>query len=336
MKVRKSRLAFTLVELLVVIAIIGILIAMLLPAVQAAREAARRMTCGNHLKQLAVAFHNHASAHGHFPTGGWDRYWAGDPDRGYAGKQPGGWTYNVLAYIELEELHNTGKGLDYFSGSPNKRDVLTQLIVTPISTFYCPSRRSCQLYPGGNAVPQIRNLKAPTDRMVAKTDYAACAGDTSNASATLNNAPRHTREMDTHTAWGDHYKDVTGVVFQRSTITPGEITDGTSNTYCIGEKFMMPGHYTELTWNGEVDTGDNESIHLGFDRDHSRSAFNVPTMDRELTGVSPYEFGSPHAGGLNMAFCDGSVRTINYDIDVNIHRCLGNRHDGIALDPNEY
>src|SRR6478752_6413197 len=131
----KIRRAFTLVELLVVIAIIGILIALLLPAIQAARETARITQCKNNLKQIGLAWQNHHNTYKHFPTGGWGYFWTGDPDRGYDKLQPGGWAYNILPFMEESVVHDIGKGLTY----PAKAAALLQQIQTPVKGFACPS-----------------------------------------------------------------------------------------------------------------------------------------------------------------------------------------------------
>ena len=100
---------FTLVELLVVITIIGILIALLLPAVQAAREAARKLQCANHLKQLALGCLQHEGLMGRLPCNGWGFAWTGDADLGNAQQQPAGWLYNILPYIEQQALHDMAR-----------------------------------------------------------------------------------------------------------------------------------------------------------------------------------------------------------------------------------
>lgn len=101
---RRGR-AFTLVELLVVIDIIMLLIALLLPAVQSAREAARVVTCRNNAKQLAQGCITHLELQGYFPSGGWGCLWSGEPDRSFGRTQPGGWAYSVLPFIEQKNLH---------------------------------------------------------------------------------------------------------------------------------------------------------------------------------------------------------------------------------------
>ena len=141
MTLEKQRRAFTLVELLVVITIIGILVALLLPAVQAAREAARRMQCSNNLKQLGMAALNHESATGHFPTGGWGWYWVGDPDRGTGKDQPGGWIYNLLPYIEQEALYLLPADGDPKNITAKQLAGAAVMVQQPVTLLNCPSRR---------------------------------------------------------------------------------------------------------------------------------------------------------------------------------------------------
>jgi prepilin-type N-terminal cleavage/methylation domain-containing protein len=159
------RTALTLVEVLVVIAIIGILIALLFPAVQAARESSRRAACASNLHQLAVAIKLHEETQRIFPTGGWGADWVGDPDAGFGPRQPGGWIYNILPYIEQKSLREIGKGLP----SVGKRTVLGELLKTPIPTFNCPSRRAAIAYPY-HGPASLQNANPPAN--VGKTDYA--------------------------------------------------------------------------------------------------------------------------------------------------------------------
>src|SRR5690349_17246307 len=133
---------FTLVELLVVIAIIGILVALLLPAVQAAREAARRNQCVNNLKQLSLGALNHESTHKQFPSTGLGNSWVGDPNYGYGRKQPGGVFFNVLPFIEEQQLHDMGMGVGANGSDATRKALFAQRDQTVIKTMVCPSRRN--------------------------------------------------------------------------------------------------------------------------------------------------------------------------------------------------
>jgi prepilin-type N-terminal cleavage/methylation domain-containing protein len=169
-----SRKGFTLVELLVVIAIIGILIALLLPAIQAAREAARRIECSNHLKQIATAMHDYVNAEKHFPSGGWGIGYAPHPDRGMGPNQPGSAFYVLLPYMENRPLYEVGKGIGPMTDNTTLRNTNQQRLMSPIATFNCPSRRDPKTFPYVSMKP----LKLCTNpSKSARTDYAANGGE---------------------------------------------------------------------------------------------------------------------------------------------------------------
>jgi prepilin-type N-terminal cleavage/methylation domain-containing protein/prepilin-type processing-associated H-X9-DG protein len=314
---------FTLVELLVVITIIAILIALLLPAVQAARETARQLQCKNNLKQLALGCLGHEQIQGFLPTGGWGWGWVGDPDRGFTKRQPGGWHFNILPFIEQQPLHDLGLG-----GNITRR---TQMARTPVAGFHCPTRRAALTYPFVHSNILV-NLGPPT--VIARSDYAGNAGEYYDW---VCYGPGSFAEGDalTDLQWGaSPYAgasgSMTGPIYGRSTCRMADITDGTSNTYLIGERYLCPDSYT----TGQ-DPADDQGWVIGFDIDTNRwttlgSDF-APAQDQ--AGLqNALKFGGAHANGFQMAFCDGSVQMINYAINPETHRRLGNRKDGLPVD----
>ena len=140
---RTVRNGFTLVELLVVITIIGILMSLLLPAVQSARESARMTSCENNLHQIGLGALNHLQTQDYFPTGGWFWVWAGDPDQGTGVNQPGGFFYNLLPYIDQKNVWQLGAGLPQMSAAKNT--AIAQAASTLLSVYNCSSRRQLQL-----------------------------------------------------------------------------------------------------------------------------------------------------------------------------------------------
>jgi prepilin-type N-terminal cleavage/methylation domain-containing protein/prepilin-type processing-associated H-X9-DG protein len=362
-KVRQH--GFTLVELLVVIAIIGILVALLLPAIQAARESARRTQCANNIKNLALAAMNHHDVVKHFPTGGWGWSWVGDPDRGLGKEQPGGWMFNLMPFIE--------EGNEYKRLSDGQPDVLTQqqllaardLINHPLPLFGCPSRRGgARSFPKPYLGAFYANNAANGDSDVPQAgrgDYAINCGDPklNQVKSPEGGGPATLADAAT-TKWcsvGTLGKtrtlncsdEMTGVSFQRSEVGLRNITDGASKTYLIGERFLDVLAYEDGTNNG-----DNETWCTGYNNDNFRSTYMPPAQDiphdasdpnaTDVMFPSPYPndaqsyegyriFGSSHPGGLNMSYCDGHVDTVAYTIDPYVHRSQGNRQDGGTISP---
>jgi len=319
--------AFTLVELLVVITIIAILIALLLPAVQAAREAARQAQCKNNLKQIGLAFHHHHDAHGHLPTCGWYYNWVGDSDLGFDDKQPGGWVFNILPFIEQQAVYELPRDDDATRITEKQKAGAARMCQTIIEAFVCPSRRPAILYPyyasfhGPNYPPA--NYDIP--ETMARTDYAA------NIGTNFRNPLDPVSSCKANGVCYDHSK----VVFR-------DITDGTSNTFMVGEKNLQPDYYLTGT-----DPGDNGSMYQGADVDIYRytvykdTSTTPPTLRYPPMPDTPgtplyFSFGSAHVNGFHMAFCDGSARMMSYSIDPELLRCLGERNDGMAIDAKGY
>jgi prepilin-type N-terminal cleavage/methylation domain-containing protein/prepilin-type processing-associated H-X9-DG protein len=357
--------AFTLVELLVVIAIIGILVALLLPAVQAAREAARRTQCKNQLRQMALACMLHEGTYKFLPSGGWGGAFVADPNKGYGKQQPGSWYYSVFSFLEDNALRDLGRGTT--RGTPQWQAAITQIVTTPIPTFHCPSRRSAALYPAvwNTLAPELAFLNSTTN--VAKGDFAGNAGDSAQNAVTNPygfsiTVPTSYANAESALAFQNRFGNTndpaqarfyqTGVIHLRSEIKLKQITDGTSKTYLIGEKFLSPSGYIDTNALSALGThaiyGDNKSMYVGFEEDNQRIAYNndagwpviypyaanavpeayQPQADSETERPNVVAFGSAHAGGMNMAYCDGSVATITYDISPLTHRWKANRLDG--------
>lgn len=325
-----GRTGFTLVELLVVIAIIGILVSLLLPAVQAAREAARRTTCSNQLKQLGLAVLLHEVAHGSLPTGGWGHFWLGDPDRGFGQSQPGGWLYNILPYVEQQAIYDLPADGDPNTITSAQLEASRTMAETPIGMFYCPSRRAATVYPKSVNGSRIAYNALPSEAfVVARSDYAANWGDTFISGLGGLDRP-FPSQMPDHPQ-GFHPKSVeeffTGVSYLESEVSFRKVTDGTSNTYFAGEKYLNPDAYET-----GLDFADNENWASGFNNDSFRSAIDPPV--RDTPGLTLAAFGGPHPGVVLMVMCDGSVHGISYDIEPITHRNLANRADGevVSLD----
>lgn len=308
-----ARQGVTVVELLVAATIVGLLAALLLPAVQQVRESARRVQCSNHLKQIGLALLQHADRRGTLPSSGWGWKWPPYPGR-EAERQPGSWVYVILPHLEQG-------GLQSAEISNEAR------LSTPLALFYCPSRRPAGLYPCVNTA-----IYDPWVPRTAKSDYAACAGDHDNPNApgpgVPFNQPATLAEGDDPDWWLSRGSILTanGVIFQRSAIPLSDVRDGTSNTYLVGEKQLDPLHYTDGAGQGDM-----ESVYHGANDDTTRVVWlgygglrpDTPGYDNRNV------FGSAHPAGVLFLFADGSVRLVSFAIDIEVHRQLGNRRDSL-------
>jgi prepilin-type N-terminal cleavage/methylation domain-containing protein/prepilin-type processing-associated H-X9-DG protein len=310
---------FTLVELLVVIAIIGLLVGLLLPAVQATRESARRSTCMNNLKQLGIAAVNYESARRHFPSGGWGFQWTGDPDAGLGPRQPGGWAYQVLPFVEQEALFSMGGDGTAPSTQPTfvRGNSAAQTAGArdrggvPIPQFVCPTRRAVRSLPcTSGAYQNMATISAS-----AGIDYGANGGTASSAT-TFGGA----------NAGSDGFPQLvadclgaTGIVYPGSIISIRQIPDGLSTTAFLGELHRSPQDYG--TARPSIYGGGSLVVVL-----------SGAGLTQDVPGTATTNgFGSPHSAAAHFVFCDGSVRPVRYTIATTVRNQLCNRQDGTPL-----
>lgn len=359
MKIRQKRPAFTLIELLVVIAIIVVLIALLLPAVQAAREAARRVSCVNNLKQLGLALHNYESANGVFPPGRINTYVTGNGHCWGAYSQ-------MLPFVEQQAIFNTMN----FSMNPDPDYTTTSAVVNmtaavvTVNAFLCPSDGGPTLVQVGGALYSVHN-------------YLLNVG---SGYSVVQNPPAGMTPPN-------------GILFENSAVRIAAITDGTSQTVAISETIRStagaPTGFSPLAifqqdpLGGFVLTGNNTAGNgppIISDADYeSRCLTNSPPGFQPTRGVK-WLYGAPghsmynhrrppndkrydcrgglpqsdksatdwqklslnitsrsrHSGGVNSLFCDGHVQFIKDTIDVTTWQGLGSRNGGEVLSADAF
>lgn len=332
-RMRSAVRGFTLVELLVVIAIIGLLIALLLPAVQSAREAARRAQCGNNLKQIGLAVQNYHDSRRELPPG---RIGGG----GHAS-----WAALILPYLEHEDISNLWDfSRSYYRQTPEARQA-------QVSIYYCPSRRTGPQLSVSGDVPADDPMPTGSDAIHkpgALGDYACADHDSSDLAGAFNPTPpspyyiyacgalirTDNHEGPGYLPWGG-----VGQPDWHSLTKLRDILDGTSNTFLIGEKHVRPDHFGNRkasagaggSFSSLGDDGDN-CIYNGDHYDtFARVAGPTNGLARFPGDAYNTNFGSYHPGTCQFVFCDGRVRVISNSIDgANLAR-LVNRKDGQAV-----
>lgn len=293
------RTAFTLIELLVVIAVIGVLVALLLPAVQQAREAARRTQCKNNLKQMGLAMHNYHDVHRRFPIG-------------VAGQiQPGNttfWHTGILPHIERGNLFNL---IDWTKPWNDTTSRNPDICGTHISVYQCPSA----------AVPEKESSAQGFDVRCPST-YLGCA------SGLLNRESGPLPILST--------SDIDGMLYQGSSTSFRSASDGTSNTVLIGESLHDYSFWGDNPYAGPqvVDHWYIGSVHVGANNEVSEALGSTavkPNTHKDLSSfIDEVEIGftSRHPGGVQCVFVDGHVSFISETIDLQVWSAMGTRSGG--------
>lgn len=316
---RSPRRGFTLIELLVVIAIIAILVALLLPAVQQAREAARRSSCKNNLKQIGLALHNYHDVHNTFPPG-----WIGARNNAHntgldttdaAGFRGGfGWATMLLPALEAGNLYDRFNFNQPMADQAAGQNVNEPFLVEPLATFQCPSD------PKPDTFECEDGSSNPVEMGTA--NYMGVFGVSE-----LENCEIGGGVTETEQCRGE------GVFYHNSNVKFRDITDGTSNAIVVGERTT---YYENLntradpfygTWTGIVANSEEAAERILAHAEHPPNW----ALRADGAGMSlghPGDFGSSHKGGAQFVLGDGSVRFISENIDEVTFQRLGMIADG--------
>jgi prepilin-type N-terminal cleavage/methylation domain-containing protein len=301
----RQRSAFTLVELLVVIAIIGILVALLLPAIQAAREAARRSECSNHLKQLGIALQNYHDTHKSFPPleVHYDPFLQGANNNW--GECAGNWLLLILPFVEEKAAYD---GIDFKVGWASLGDTginNKDAVMRKYTTYKCPSNPVYDWSAGANFDAQIAHyfgVYGSMDPPGGRARQQWAIGNTANYVGR-------------------------GIMYYNSHTRVADVTDGTANTFIVNEvRGFQPASISALStpvdgrgMRWEIGTGTYLQPINGVD------GFNCPGCRWEVTS-------SFHPGGAQVALADGSTRFISQNIAYNTFLWLGSMADGETVD----
>ena len=255
-------------------------------------------------------------------TGRVIRTWA------YGRDQPGSWCYHILPFIEEEALYKLGADGDKKTITTTQRNGAVQRDRTPVAIFFCPTRRPARAYPKLAHPYETYNSVTASPGEIAYTDYAANAGPTTRNNTPYDpqigfesthparSNPGGTMRFPTDADWPAYLPQQQGVIYGGSQVKHSQITDGTSKTYLVGEKYHVPTAYFDGT-----DFTDTESAWSGNNDDNHRVGTLAPTQDQVGLLARDYRaFGSAHSAIWQVAWCDGSVDGISYDIDLTVHR----------------
>ena len=310
----RAQRGFTLVELLVVIAIIGILVALLLPAVQAAREAARRTQCTNNLKQIGLAIHNFQLTHKFIPVS----------------RVPchhGTWASELWPFLEEGNLTQQWDPELAFHFQPLAN------VQAQVPVYLCPTRRG----PPQLSKPDADRRKSAPHRDSALADYAACAGDGIHAVWQWDDVSAGADGAFVHGGFDYHQEVCTGTdpdfrySHHKMYITFAKITDGTSKTLFVGEKHVPSNKFGYLSVDGET-VYDNSIYNPDSMPSFARFAgtgFGLAQSPEESYNIN---FGSYHPGVCQFVFGDGSVHVISNSINGTTLDLLANIADGMVID----